>query len=275
MTRITFIGTCLAALVATAMFGAAATEAAGTPEWYECIKAKGVGTYEKGCAKEGGAGGYVARPGIGTGSFVIQGKGKVVLRGANGTPEVTCDHLAIRGTKEMPDLLTGVSLDLSLCGPGTKPRGSSCEAQEEGKGASETGTIEGEPLAGELGYISRSPVRVGLKLASAADPGGIVIPRVVCKGDPHHRRWSGSFVGEVGGAVNIANKKATVNYLPGPYLGEIEPGVTPDVDQPLEGEAAGGLLEESQPKIGAPFESPTPVGIEGLDKVTGEQMIKA
>jgi hypothetical protein len=274
MRRILLIGTCLASLSATAALGAVAAQGAGTPEWYECIKAKGVGTYEKGCAKEGGKGGYTARPGVGTGSFVIQSKGKVVLRAAGGVATMTCAHLAIRATKVMPSLLTGVSLILTLCGPGTAPRGSSCETQEEG-GPKEAGIVEAEPLAGELGYISRSPLHVGLKLSSAAEPGGVVIPRVICKGMPHHRRWSGSFVGELGGTVNLANKKATLDYLPGPYLGEVEPGFTPLVDPPLEGEAAGGLLEESQEKLGRPFESPTPVGLEGIDKVTGEQMVKA
>lgn len=274
MTRILLIGMCLAALVATAALGAVVAAAAGTPEWYECIKAKGVGTYEKGCAKEGGKGGYISRPGVGIGSFVIQGKGKAVLRVAGGSATITCDHLVIRGDKEMPNRLTGVSLALTLCAPGSRSRGASCETQEEG-GPKEKGIIEGEPLAGELGYISHSPPKVGLKLSSAAEPGGVLIPRVICTGIQHHRRWSGSFVGELGGAVDVANKKGTLDYLPGPYLGEVEPGLTPLVDPPLEGEAAGGLLEETQEKLGHPFESPTPVGLEGIDKVTGEQMVKA
>jgi len=274
MRRILLIGMCLAALLGTAALGAAVAGAEGTPEWYECIKAKGVGSFEKGCAKEGGKGGYISRPGVGTGSFVIQGKGKAVLRAAGGSATITCAHLSIRGEKEMPNRLAGVSLALTLCGPGSKPRGASCETQEEG-GPKEKGIIEGEPLAGELGYIMRSPLKIGLRLFSAAEPGGVVIPRVICTGTPHHRRWSGSFVGELGGAVNVANKKTTVDYLPGPYLGEVEPGFTPLVDPPLEGEAAGGLLEETQEKLGHPFESPTPVGLEAVDKVTGEQMVKA
>ena len=273
MRRILLIGLCLAALLATAALGAVGAAAEGTPEWYECIKVKGLGTYEKGCAKEGGKGGYVSRPGVGTGSFVIQGKGKAVLRSAGGSATITCHHLVIRGQKQMPNLLTAVSLALTLCGPGATPRHASCETQEEG-GAKEKGIIEGEPLAGELGYISRSTLNVGIKLFSAAEPGGVLIPRVICAGTPHHRRWSGSFVGELGGAVNVANKKATLDYLPGPYLGEVEPGFTPLVDPPLEGEAAGGLLEETQERLGHPFESPTPVGLEALDKVTGEQMVR-
>jgi hypothetical protein len=44
MRRIVMMWTCPAVLPAIAALGAAAAAAEGTPEWYECVKAKGVGT---------------------------------------------------------------------------------------------------------------------------------------------------------------------------------------------------------------------------------------
>jgi hypothetical protein len=113
---------------------------------------------------------------------------------------------------------------------------------------------------------------VGLKLASESEPGQVAIPRIYCLG-LSHQRWSGSFVGELAGAINLAKKNATLTYTPGPYLGEVEPGVTPLVDPPLEGETAGALTEEEE--VSSVWGSPVIGAVEGAGKITGTQMIKA
>jgi hypothetical protein len=270
MRRIAIVTACVAALLAMPALGAALAQAEGAPEWYECNKEKGVGTYEKGCSKEGGKGGYSANPGVGSGSFVVQGKGKATLRSPSSSRTIVCAHFSIRGQKTMPNLLTGVTLTLTLCARGIDKK-AHCESQEEG-GPKEKGIIESNTLKGELGYISHSPLRVGLKLSSESEPGLVAIPRIYCLG-LDHQRFSGTFVGELGGAVNTSNKHATMSYLPGPYRGEVEPGVTPLVDPPLEGESAGAFIEEQE--VTGVWGSPLFGAVEAAGKVTGTQMIKA
>jgi hypothetical protein len=240
-----------------ALAGASTAAAQTTPEWFECLKEKGVGTLEKGCAGEGGKGGYVAQPGTGTGTLTISGKGHVVLRGV---PTLECAHFKITGQKQMPNLLTGVTLTFTLCHRAVNAK-YHCEGQEEG-GPKEKGVIESEPLAGEVGYISRTPVQLGLKLSNAAEPGGLILPRIYCIGPPAHYTLSGSFVGEIGGVVNEAGKRGRLHYVPGPYLGES----SPLVDPPLEGEEAGGLTWGGA-------ETGPHAAIEGEAKLVGEQMI--
>ena len=178
MTRIAIICTCLASLIAVAALNATAAAAAeGTPEWYECLKVKSGGAYEKGCAKEGGKGGYRATPGVGGGSFEAQGKGTVTLRSNGSSNTIVCAHFNVSGEKAMPNRLTGVTLTLSVCARSANKK-YHCASQEEEGGPKEKALLESETLTGELGYISRSPLKVGLKLSSTSEPGQVVFPRI-------------------------------------------------------------------------------------------------
>ena len=271
MGRFALFITCLAGMLALAALGAGVAAAEETPEWYECLKVKSGGAYEKDCAKEGGKGGYLATPGVGSASFEAQGKGTVTLKTDN-SDTIVCAHFNVSGQKVMPNRLTGVTLTLSLCARSTNKK-YHCAAQEEMGGPKEKALIESETLSGELGYISRSPLEVGLKLSSTSEPGKVVFPRIYCIGPPGHERWSGTFVGQLGGAINISDKKATLTYQPGPYLGEVEPGYTPLVDPSLEGEEPGALWQE--PQVGLGWGSPTIGALEGRAGITGTQMIKA
>jgi hypothetical protein len=257
----------LCLVVLTALTGALAFSApalaGGTPEWFECVKQKG-GSYEKGCAAEGGKGGYIARPGLGTGTFHAFAA-KATIGGPRNA--ITC-AMSIEGTKVAPNLVTGVTITLKVCSRADDSK-DHCEAQET-KGPKET-TLESEPLQGELGYIGHSPLHVGLKLANVANPGGPIFTRIYCIGPTAHFIFSGgSVVGEIHGAVNASSAKSTLAYVPGDYLGEGEPEVNP----PLEGEPAGTLVEEIQTAKEV-FGEPLPTSISGSLKIVGAQMIRA
>jgi hypothetical protein len=133
--------------------------------------------------------------------------------------------------------------------------------------------IESELLSGELGYISRSPLEIGVKLFNAAEPGGLLISDLTCAAD-FESRWRGSLVAELTGAVNVSSTKALLRYTLGPYLGEVTPGYTPEVNPPLEGEAAGGLVEESRKRASKEsFGNPLASGFQTSLSIHGAMMV--
>ena len=260
----TMTGALLAVIAASALIAVAQAQAQ-TPEWFECIKQQG-GTYQKFCGAEGGKGGYIVKAGVGSGTLVAHAS-KLTIGGPRNP--VTCSA-KLEGVEQMPNLLSSVSLLMTSChrADNTKEH---CELQEE-KGSEKEKQFESEPLEGELGYISQSPLKVGLKLTPVSGPAGIVFSRIYCVGPAQHFRLSGSFVAQIGGSVNRAGNKMALEYLPGDYLGEGEG----EVDPPLEGEAAGGLLEELQ-TTGEEFGMPMASAVSGTQKASGRsgELIKA
>ncbi|HEY0517830.1 MAG TPA: hypothetical protein VGD00_11970 [Solirubrobacteraceae bacterium] len=258
-------------LAVMAVWGATgATALSAAPEWYECVKSK-VGSFEKGCAKEGGKGGYVARAGLGAGGGSFEAKGSAVVLKAVDGHEITCSNFIEEGQRAMPNLVQNVTIRLKACAKtGTHQR---CFGMEEGETEKRV-EFESEPLSGELGYISRSPLKVGLVLHDQAEPTGLFLPRIFCPDSHFSERWRGSFVGEVTGVVNVSGKKAALRYALGPYLGEVSPGYTPETDPPLEGEEAGGLIEESK-LTHEPWGDPLPGGYSGTLKIPGVLMVRA
>ena len=258
------VGRHLLVLTATLalMGGFAAAARAGTPEWFECVKQKAA-PYSKFCGAEGGKGGYLARPGVGAQPFKAYG---LVTIGGPRNP-ITC-KMTVEGTKELPNLIRGVGIRLEVC-IRAGSRKYHCEGQEPG-GPKEK-VLESEPLEGELGYISHSPLEVGFRLTNAAAPGAPIFPRVYCIGPVAHFRLSaGSVVGQLAGVVNVSGTKGTIQYLPGPYLGEGQPLVNP----PLEGEEPGTLIEELQ-SVKEVFGEPEPASLKGTLKVPGPLMVRA
>lgn len=256
----------LAVILVLASGGASAF--AGTPEWFECVKTKGA-KLEKGCGKEGGKGGYQSRPGLGGAAGFAANGSPTLLRTVNGH-DITCSSFKLEGERVMPNLLRNVTLSLKVCSPsGTH---SKCFASEEGE-RPKNALIESEPLEGELGYISRSSRKIGLKLFNQAEPGGPLINPMTCAAD-FESRWRGSLVAELTGAVNESSTKALLSYSLGPYLGEVSPGYTPETNPPLEGEAPGGLIEESRIRTQKePFGNPLPSGFHSSQKIHGSIMV--
>jgi hypothetical protein len=236
MRRVRILGTWAIAVLAVSAQLVASASAKTSPEWAECLKVKG-GSYEKGCAKEGGRGGYVLVGGLTTGrSFTAKDKQQVNLKvvGGEGVSAITCKSMKEEGERAMPNLLQNVRITFEGCG--------SCIHEEPQKFNPKY--IESEPLSGELGYISRSPLKVGLKLQNAAEPGAAPFPKIRCGAGAV--LWSGTLNGEATGDVNVSNKKADFAYVSGAYMGEVQAGYIPLTNPPFEGEAAGLLRAETK-----------------------------
>ena len=223
-----------------------------------------------GCAKAGGKGGYEARPGFGASSAFAANGSSTLLKTVGGH-EITCSSFNLEGERVLPNLLRNVRLSLKVCSPTGTPH-SRCFVNEEGE-RPKNPVIESEPLAGELGYISRSPLKIGVKLFNQAEPGGLLINNMTCAAD-FESQWRGSLVAELAGAVNMSSKKALLRYSLGPYLGEVSPGYTPETNPPLEGEAAGGLIQESRKRASKePFGDPLPSGFQSSLRIHGSMMV--
>jgi hypothetical protein len=106
MKRLRNVACCVVVLALSA--GVASASAAGTPEWFECLKNK-AGKLEKGCGKEGGKGGYEARPGFGGSSAFAANGGSTLLKTVGGH-ELTCSGFNLEGERVLPDLLRNIKL---------------------------------------------------------------------------------------------------------------------------------------------------------------------
>jgi hypothetical protein len=265
MRRLGILGACIATLGAIAV-AIPALAGAQTPEWAECPKVKG-GAYEKGCSKEGGKGGYVLVPGLSAGrTFEAKSKKAVSLKvvGGKGVNTITCKSIKEEGERVMPDLLRNIKITLVECG--------GCYHEEPE--AFNKKYIESDTLSGELGYISHSPLKVGLKLQNQAVPGGEVFPKIRCSGGAS--LWAGTLNGEATGDVAISNKKADFAYVLGAYMGEPEPGYTPLTDPPFEGEEAGLLRAETKEGVCCEGFGPPgglPAGLEATLELKGAAVL--
>ncbi len=212
MRRITTLGLAMAALLAIVAFAASSASAA-TPENYECAKEAG-GHLLKGCASEGGKGGYALKPGTGKGK-AVKGKGgpaTLHVKTWLGDDTVACSKSALVGK----DTVTGmkeVTVTLSKClALETKPCNTAGAKKEEIK-------ITG--LKGEYGYIEEggSP-KVGIKLESEAHPGytGELVKFECTKA--LNITVSGGVIGEVKKDVNAFSKESEIEFLAGEYIGE-------------------------------------------------------
>ncbi len=223
MRRLQIVGLC--AVVALALCAALATSAtAAPPTWFECAKAAKVGRKPTGdyndklCTSPNseGTGKYVLREGVGR---VKTSKGKsedVVLNVQTylGDSTVECGKGLVRVTPKLPNLVVSVELLLKKCvthvGGGTKRCSSALRKR---------GEIKLHALSGELGYISESPVIVGMKLGLESEPGG-VIANFDCEG--LEVTVAGEIIGVQQKDVNAVSKESETVFAAGEYLGELE-----------------------------------------------------
>jgi len=269
MKRMRILGLALVAVFALGVVAAATASA--EPTWYECAKgAKGVG-YEKGCTKEGGKGGYELKIGV--------GKGKAAKTKAVGTSrlhtfipgkgDVPVECAAAKGvtTAVAPNLVAKAVTVFSKC----KAAGAPCQS------GSKKETIETVALAGKLGYISKSPLKVGVVLTSEKEPGTGFLAQFDCTGVAHVRTF-GAVIGEQVGDINTFSKSAELKFT----IQTKEYGFGPSkVNNPVafEGEAGENiLLTELEAEGSSEFEPAggLPSGQEGTVTEKGEDLeIKA
>jgi hypothetical protein len=232
MTRMRILGLALVAVFALVAFAAASASA--TPNWYECAKVTG-GKLEKGCGKEGGKGGYELKIGVGKGK-AFKGKGeKAILHNVipgKGDIKVECASFKDEGKVAAPNKVFGVKTTFSKC----KSLGAPCKT-EGGKKE----TITTNALAGELGWLNKSGGVAGESLTNEAAPGSGYLATFECEGLAKVR-VHGAVIGTMGKDVNTFSKESSTTFSVGPYLGEVAPGYTPEVNPPAFEEGAVGVL---------------------------------
>ncbi len=234
MKRMSVLGIALVVLFAISMLAAAGASA--NPHWYECAKVTG-GKFEKGCATEGGKGGFELKEGIGK-AKPFKGKGgsailHTVIPG-KGDIKIECASFKDSGKLAVPDKEFDVVAVFAKC----KSLGSPCKT-EGGKKE----TITTEKLAGNLGWLDKSSLVAGASLFDEAAPGSGFLAAFECEGLAKVR-VHGGVIGVVAPVGTISNM-ATVTYSVGPYLGEVSPGYTPQTNPPaFEEEEVGVLLTE-------------------------------
>ncbi len=206
MRRIRIAGLCLVAVFAMTAVAASSASAA-LPELYECAKLtvkpfKGKYT-DKACSvkateaqeTEGKVNKYELQPGVGKGK-VFKGKGKVAtLYTPKIGGEVSCKTNSSEGKNASPSAQTGVTAKFKTC----TSLGKKCSST--GHGEKKAGEIYTNPLQGKFGYISKSPLKVGVSLEAE---GGLDSADFTCEGLVIETK--GAVIGEITGNVNSFNK---------------------------------------------------------------------
>jgi hypothetical protein len=199
--RTKVMGICLIALLSTAAV-AVSTASAAEPELYECSKTAKVGKggtgrfNDKRCSVENAEhkGKYELQPGIGKGkAFKGFDSGEVEIHVPRiGGSGLLCRSGRDKGKFTSPTTVGDVVLELGRCNfAGRGP----CLAS-----GSESTIVKSNPLSGRLGYISKSPVRVGMSLGAEGPP----FPPLFCGGIV--AEITGSVIGEVTGNVNTLSR---------------------------------------------------------------------
>jgi hypothetical protein len=263
------LGLALVAMFAIAAIGA--VSASANPQWYECKKEAG-GKLEKGCAKEGGKGGYVLVPGVGKGK-AFKGKGGLavlhnVIPG-KGDIKVECASFKDGGSVANSGgkgLEFKVNSTFSKC----KSLGAPCSS-----GAKKE-TISTETLAGNLGWLNKSKKEVGASLYNEAKPNSGYLAQFECTGLAKVR-VHGGVIGAQTGDVETFAKETSAVFSVNTYLGELAPGYSPLVNPPaFEEEAVGVLLTElngpETENVWAP-EGGLPSGQQGTAVNKGEDLL--
>jgi hypothetical protein len=163
--------TLMLVIAVAASFAAACTAGAAAPEIGRCVKVSGGAYEDRGCTTGSAShtGGYEWEPGLVNSGFTFASKvnSSGVESAANFTSSgytisVDCSGLHGTGTVAGPEAISGLVLRTSRCREevtGEPP----CTTPGLAGGEMETST-----LSGQLGYLARSPLTVGLAFSAAS-----------------------------------------------------------------------------------------------------------
>jgi hypothetical protein len=218
MKRISILGLCVVAALATAGLISTSAFAGTQPAWFECVKAspKNSGNYKnKTCseASEPGKGEYALKEGIGKGKE-FKGKGGAAVLHVKtwlGDQKVECTASSDKGKLGLPNLETSVTVTYSKCTLFGTHKCTSAGAK--------AGDIVITGMRGELGYVDESPVAVGVRLENEASPGATIVEfncGIV------EAKLGGQLIGEQVKDVNVIDKESTVVDLAEERYGEHE-----------------------------------------------------
>jgi len=177
------------------------------PMFYECKKLATkpyTGKYtDKKCSieatakekEEGKKNRYDLVPGTGAKGKPFKGKGGVsALHIPGGSVDVTCKTFKDEGTIATPTKLSKTVVEFKSC---EMPAKKKCTSTGQ-----KAGTVKTNNLAGVLGYISKSPLKVGLALSAES---GSVFAEFTCEGGTEVV-VTGAAIGEQKGDINTFNK---------------------------------------------------------------------
>jgi hypothetical protein len=209
MRRMKMMGLCLVALFALTAVAVSSASAA-SPAFYECAKLaknpttkKYEGKYSvKTCATEaspteqteGKKNKYELKEGIGKGKQFKGKGGAATLHTPAVSGEVVCKSFKDSGFINSPTTEDKVISEFKTC----TSIGKKCMSPGE-----KAGTIKTNSLKGELGYISKSPLKVGVVLSPES---GSVLAEFNCEGLTVVT--SGSVIGEQKGDINVFSKSS-------------------------------------------------------------------
>jgi hypothetical protein len=199
--RLKIMGLCLVAVFAFAAVAAASASAA-EPAFYECKKVTaGTGEFsDKKCSTKGTGktAKYVLVEGVGKGK-AFKGKGaKATLHTPAVKGEVSCTGFKDEGFINSPTTENKVFSTFTGC----TSLGKKCASPGQ-----KAGTIKTNALSGSIGYISKSPLRVGAELhAEGATP----LAEFNCEG--LEIVTTGAVIGEQTGDINTFNKTSTDTF---------------------------------------------------------------
>jgi hypothetical protein len=216
----TCLATCLAGFVVVGQ------AAAALPEYMVCNKAK-PGIYRDVECQEAflSSGTFEREPWSAAAKkqITIKASAPTLYSQVPGGQTLAIACSALKGSGE----ITGAkSSQLSLSFSGCAIGKSHCTSA-----GAKSGTITTDALAGQLAYIDKSLVRVGLVLSPAS---GNVFAEYSCAGGPTVRT-TGSVIGEVGGAVNFFGRRQTLAFA-------ADPETAHQVLTKVEGEAGEHVL---------------------------------
>jgi hypothetical protein len=242
MKGIRTLGLALVAVFALVAITAGAASAE-KPTWKFCAKAepKNTGNFsDKACSVSSpGTGKYELVAGIGKGKGFKGKGGHATLHNVipgKGDITVECESFKDSGSVAAPSAVFNVKSEFKKC----KSLGFPCKT-EGGKKE----VITTEALAGQLGWLDKGHTAAGESLANQAAPGSGFVATFECEGIAKVR-VHGAVIGAVSPAHSIS-KESTTTFAVGPFLGELAPGYTPQVNPPAFEEGAepvGVLLTE-------------------------------
>jgi len=176
----------------------AASASAALPEYKECAKVKHTGAFKEGnCAKESPTheGDYEILSGLGS-NTAFKASAATTAFELEGSEGLRCKSAKIAGETSGTKEQRGVVMTFKDC----EMFGHGCTTEGE-----PLATVKTAPLKGVLGYISRSPLRVGIVYTAEA-PGGYWA-EAQC--EAFSLRWKGSALGEVKDDINEFSSEST------------------------------------------------------------------
>jgi hypothetical protein len=248
--------------LAVAVGWAASAQAEG-PTWYECAKQVG-GKYENGCATESATGKFEKIPGVDKGKAFKGKTGEIIIHmtlpGKGDFPTVCEGPTKTEGVPTAPNGVSHVVIKFTGCRQFGDLR---CQS------GTKSGEIVSESLVGALGYVSKSPLEVGLELTSEAEPGVGLAAEFVCTGVAVER-WKGRVIGTQSGDIDAIAKPFTLTYAV--REAEIIPGFKSiiNADERFEGGERAFLASEFEEGKGWEPEGGLPLGIEATLENKGE-----